>query len=343
MDIVMAYTDDSGSKASVRHQYVSGDLSSNQRTVSGISPNNFGVNVWDPDETATIKSRLLPLPKPNSFGTVLVAAPQGATDSSYVYFAINDCRFLHNNHTPPTGDTARQPDLPMDDTLPTAATLHNYDQDADANPGCTINKGAVRPGETDIAKYQDWRTGVLSSPLSLTGTIAVDLWAALQQYALDKAGVVTIYFRDYDGSSHTEIGQGTIFDVDWQGGTSNFVRKVILIPGFNYTVPAGNELEVKLVVGNVSASEMWFAYDTQAYQSLINLSYIAPTYTTFYHLHNDPTPPTGNTAAQAVLPMSTTAPTATTLYNYDTNYDTNAGRVLQKTPQGLNETVLQKH
>jgi hypothetical protein len=38
-----------------------------------------------------------------------------------------------------------------------------------------------------------------------------------------------------------------------------------------------------------------------------------------YYLHNNPTPPTANTAAQVNLTATTTAPTAVTLRRYDTN------------------------
>jgi hypothetical protein len=45
-----------------------------------------------------------------------------------------------------------------------------------------------------------------------------------------------------------------------------------------------------------------------------------------YYLHNNPTPPTANTAAQYNLTMTAAVPTATTLYNYDTNNANRPGR-----------------
>ncbi len=346
VDLVLVYTGDSGSKVFTHPLYVSGDLALDRWTVQGISPDDFNVKVLDPYETATLRARPASLPQTGSLGTVAVATPNGITDSAYVdfdYTGLDDCRYLHNNPTPPTANTNRQAVLPMDDSAPTATTLYNYDVDVDTDLGRTIQKGGSGAGETDVGKYQAWRTGVLSQPLSLSGTIAVDIWGAIQNYQLDKAGIVTIYFRDYNGSTYTEIGQGTLFDVDWQAGPSSFVRKVILIPGFSYTVPAGNELEVKMIVGSLAAAEMWFAYDTTTYNAQVNLSYVEPTFTTFYYLHDNPTPPTGDRAAQATLPMNGTAPTAAILYNYDTDFDSDAGRKLQKTPLGLSETELSKH
>ena len=329
-------------------QDVSGDLGPNQWTLKGISPDNFNVKALDTYETATLRANPASLPQTGSLGTVAVATPNGITDSAYVdfdYTGVNDCHYLHNDPTPPSSDTNRQAVLPMDDSAPTATTLYNYDVDVELNPGRTIHKGGSGPGETDVGKYQVWRTGVLSQPLSLNGTIVVDVWGAIQNYQLNKAGIVTVYFRDlaYYGSTYTEIGQGTLFDGDWQAGSSTFVWKVILVPGFSYTVPVGNQLEVKMIVGSLTAAEMWFAYDTTTYDAKVNLSYVEPAFTTFYYLHNDPTPATGDTDAQLILSMDSTAPTATTLYDYDVDFNSDAGRTLQKTPSGLSEFQLQKH
>lgn len=345
MDLFATYTGDTGSAVTSRLEYVTGSLSEDKWKLTDISPDNTGVNIWDPQEVATLRWWLDPSPQPSSLGTVTMSTPQGVTASEYVNFDFgsNDCRYLHNNPTPPTADTNLQAVLPIDKTAPTAATLYNYDQDVDLNAGRTIGKGGLGVEETDPKKYQDWRTGVLSEPLTLSGTITVDIWAAIHQYQLDKAGIVNVYFRDYDGSTYTEVGDGAIFDTDWQGNVSDFVRKVGLFLGFNYTVPAGNELEVKITVGNLASAGMWFAYDTAAHQSLVNLSYQEPTYTTFYYLHNSPTPPTGDTNAQSPLPMDATASTSTTLYNYDQNYDADPGRTLQKTTLGVSTSQLQKH
>lgn len=62
-----------------------------------------------------------------------------------------------------------------------------------------------------------------------------------------------------------------------------------------------------------------------------------------YYLHNYPTPPTGNTNAQANLPLDTTAPTASVLYNYDQNRDVAAGLMIVKGGSGAGETDLVKY
>jgi len=49
-----------------------------------------------------------------------------------------------------------------------------------------------------------------------------------------------------------------------------------------------------------------------------------------YYLHNNPTPPTGITAALFNLTATTTASTRATLYNYDTDCDNRTGRLLKR-------------
>lgn len=64
---------------------------------------------------------------------------------------------------------------------------------------------------------------------------------------------------------------------------------------------------------------------------------------TWYVLHNNPTPPTGGTAAQANLAMDTVAATATVLHNYDTNHDALPGRRIARGGTGPTETTLARY
>jgi len=61
------------------------------------------------------------------------------------------------------------------------------------------------------------------------------------------------------------------------------------------------------------------------------------------YLHNYPTPPVGDTIAQADLPLSYTIPTATVLYNYDTDYDAFPGRIISKDIADVTQTDLTKY
>jgi len=59
---------------------------------------------------------------------------------------------------------------------------------------------------------------------------------------------------------------------------------------------------------------------------------------TTWYLHNNPTPPTANTAAQFNLALNTTSPTATTLYNYDTGCESRIGRSINRNTGLVSET-----
>ena len=59
---------------------------------------------------------------------------------------------------------------------------------------------------------------------------------------------------------------------------------------------------------------------------------------TTWYLHNNPTPPTANTAAQFNLALNTTTPTATTLYNYDTGCESRIGRSIRRNTGVVGET-----
>ena len=179
--------------------------------------------------------------------------------------------YLHNNPSPPVGDTASQATLPLDSTAPTATTLYKYGV-PNNNPGLLIKGTTEGLSENDETQFQIWRTGPLAAPLGINGDVLIDLWGAIRQFHLGQSGAVTMYLRDYDGGAYTEIANGSVFAEDWQAGSDGFVNRTILIADVNYTVPASHELETRLVTDTIKASkDMWIAYDTVDYPSVINL------------------------------------------------------------------------
>ena len=178
-----------------------------------------------------------------------------------------EVHYMHSNPSPPTGDTNSQADLPFTTTVPTATILYNYDQDVDAEPGKQIAKGGSGANESDLNKYQNWRTGVLSSNLVFDGVVNFHFWSGIKDFGDGKAGEVKAFLRDYNGTGYTEITNVTLFVSDWQGGSSTWVEKTLAFPSVVYSVPAGNQLEVKYIVGGNAGDDMWFAYDTTALDS----------------------------------------------------------------------------
>jgi len=179
--------------------------------------------------------------------------------------------YLHNNPTPPTGDTNSQALLPLSTTSPTATILYNYSLNRDGEPGLMLRRTANGFDETAADKHQLWRSGALSEGLPIIGAVTIELWSHLKDFDLLKSGEVAISLRDYNGSTSTEIGNVTYYEALWQGGSSTWLKKTMTISGLNYTIPAGNELEIKLIVTSIGQKDICFAYDTTSYPSVVKI------------------------------------------------------------------------
>ncbi len=181
--------------------------------------------------------------------------------------------FLHNNPTPPTGNTAAVANLSMNATVPTQATLYNYDTNADSLAGRRIQKSGTGAGDTTLARYANWRTAAFGSARSLSGTVTLRIWSGITAFPLNQRGVLVAYLRDYNpsGGSYTEIANATLNDANWQAGTASWVLKQISIPVAGYTLAANHVLEVKLETTSSAYANMVVAYDTTGYSSLLSI------------------------------------------------------------------------
>ena len=340
MDLLIWYQPASGDRFTARLDYVTGNIGEDQWTIAGSTPQDL-TPLWDRGEDIEVVSRLRRAPLEGTTGYVMLTTSSGVTASGYVGFlegATAECLYLHNYPSPPLADTTSQATLPLDTGLPMVQTLYNYDSDRDSSPGLTLartNQGLV---ESDPNKFQFWRTGPLGSDLAISGDVLIELFASLSPLYQGEAGIIITYLRDHDGNGgYTEIGDGAAFSRDWQAGSVTFVERVAMIPGVGYTVPEGHELELRLVVDDASGQDMEFAYDAAQYASFVNLSFVPPVPSTSLYLHNNPTPPTGDTPRQAVLPIDATVPSASFLYDYDVP-DGNPGLQLKNTSLGLAKT-----
>jgi len=112
--------------------------------------------------------------------------------------------YLHNKPTPPTSDTDRQMNLPMDKIRPTTFTLYNYDynDEHDLYPGRKIEKSESREGPPPMGlglkEYQNWQTVPYASDTHLKGTVVISLWAAPDGFNYDNVGEFRVFLRDYD-------------------------------------------------------------------------------------------------------------------------------------------------
>ena len=180
---------------------------------------------------------------------------------------------LHNNPTPPVGNTTAQANLTMNEDPALAATLYNYDTNADSSPGRRLQKTGTGPGETVLARYAAWRSPVLTTARLINGSVTVLLWSAVANFSLNRAGSIVAYLRDYNPATGTyaEISSATRTSSNWQGGQSTWIPAGISIPVVSYTVPAGHRIELKVEATASAYTNMWIAYDTVSRASSMTL------------------------------------------------------------------------
>jgi len=327
----------------------------------------FGSGILDPGERVTLTVELTESAIDSGLTSLRVVTGEGAAVDVTFRGTITCGYYLHNNPTPPTGDTLSQADLVMDTAFPRATVLHNYDSDRDAAAGRLVQKGGAGADENDLTKYQNWRTAPLTLSLQLSDpirvdTVLVEFWAAVADFNTSARGDVEVYLREYDGATYTEIGNVAVTSDPWDASASGtWVKANATFTGLDYTLPIGSQLEVKLVVPDTSAGDMWLAYDTISYPASLTVadsldlvfhtdeqktgdltSFLAKegTHDDGYYLHNNPTPPVVSTTSQANLSTTTSYPSATTLVNYDSDRDAQPGLVLLQGGSGATESDL---
>jgi hypothetical protein len=203
-----------------------------------------------------------PTPRPATLSPTPVPTPSPTPTPAPTPGVI----YLHNNPSPPTGDTLVQLFLICDPTVPIATTLYNYDAGTDTGPGRTILRGGSGPIETLPTHHISWNTPALPSTLSISGSVRVDLWAAAKNFATGSTIHGTVYLFDVNGLSSTLIGQaGLAF-----AGASTRSQITVFI-GVNYSLAAGHTLKMSVISPGTSADDLWLAYDTAAYRSRIVL------------------------------------------------------------------------
>lgn len=180
--------------------------------------------------------------------------------------------FLHNNPSPPVGNTTSQVNLTMTANAPTATTLYNYSTNVAGTQGRLLMESGRSLTDTDPTHYVNWRSPVLASATTWSTSQTVTLWTASKGFTKNKNEDLFIYLRDYNPATGTyrEIGQKEVSQGNWQQGSATWIKTTA--SGFGTTtVAAGHQVEVRLMLDVASNIDLWVAYDTTAYPSSLDL------------------------------------------------------------------------
>jgi hypothetical protein len=183
--------------------------------------------------------------------------------------------YLHNNPTPPTGNTTAQANLTATTTASTQATLYNYDTNCDTRTGRLLTRlNPPAPGNTTTCYYVNWRLPVQTAALTLTGTVTADVWSATQTGTANRTGSIIAYLRDYNpagAGSYVEIANATYTGV-YAIGRTFYERPITIAIAGTYTVAIGHQLELKLESPRATSQQnMMVAYDTTTRSSYLRL------------------------------------------------------------------------
>ncbi|MDP9494868.1 MAG: hypothetical protein M3P87_06470 [Actinomycetota bacterium] len=209
------------------------------------------------------------------------------------------------------------PKADLSTAAPTSGSLPNYDPDEDSEPGRTLDKSDQGWNESDSGKYQLWVAP--KGEMAISGQVTLTFWSAMKDFEDDKGGRVEAFLLDCNpgGNNCVLIGQGSRQATPWTTSGS-WVSNTIDFGSVTYSITSNRSLAIKVVVGDESDDDMWFAYDTTAYPSSLSLQTVAPTTTTTTTAAPTTTipaatpPPPGPTTAVAPIvgTTSTTTPTS---------------------------------
>ena len=189
------------------------------------------------------------------------------------------------------GDTSSQDLLPLDTTVPTAATLFNYDIDRDTQAGLLSFKGDGLI-DKDPSKYQRWQHNPDAS-LDLDGFARLNVWTAMKDFTPGKQGAVLagLYDCKPTGDSCVLITSGGVILSQWP---ETWREIAVDLGAITHKITSDRSLVLHLATLDTSDDDLWVAYDTTTHLSNLSITVAVPTPT--------PTPTAGPTPTPAATP-----------------------------------------
>lgn len=148
---------------------------------------------------------------------------------------------------------------------PPAPQLADFDGDGKA--GMTIKNSDGAETETNSARFQNWMYAT-TSPLVLDGPVTLDLWSSTGLFPSSKPGELFSYLYDCapGGVSCTNIGSNVTFHDPWNLSAVDWTHRLMTVGSVSRTIPAGNELHVKVLF---HPSDLWITMSASYPSALV--------------------------------------------------------------------------
>jgi hypothetical protein len=177
--------------------------------------------------------------------------------------------YLHNNPSPPVGNTLAQQGLGLDATVPTADTLYNYDTDCDSRAGRQVRRNTGLVTESGACSYVTWRSAALAQARTLNGTATLAIWARKGTTGGTNP-TLRAFLRVFDPGTSTYTALGTANRVVATNPTQAWAEINLTWSLAGVVVPAGQQIEIK-VVATGGNRNIEIAYDANDLDSALTL------------------------------------------------------------------------
>ena len=153
--------------------------------------------------------------------------------------------------------------------VPIPGPLPNYDTDRDDDPGLLLAKGSGL-SETDENKIQRW--ALKPGNVNLLGVPTLTLYAAVNDFDATKNVVVLAALYDCD-LTHADCLKliSSAGPVDSSGGGTDFGVATVVFDPIDRTFTTDRTLVLKVTTGVRSGEDLWLAYGTDAYDSVLSI------------------------------------------------------------------------
>ncbi len=238
--------------------------------------------------------------------------------SRQIYYLLNSAA---------QGDTASQAILPINNTVPTAPILYNYDLDRDQVPGLTLLPGGNPNSSAQSGQIQRWQMEPFQSDMVVQGSLSLRLYVAVKDFQRNAASKLTAHLIRI-GSDGRQAGVLASKSVNRTWG-SKWTQTALKFPLQGFSFSAGERLEIAITVDGPET--MWLAFGSHKYPAQLNgtIQDVLLTSSVFY-LGNEPVLVSGDTPSHSLLPFAYAAPRQHALVNYDTDRDSEPGLLLTR-------------